>query len=245
MTALALRASPVRNDGVPSTSDTRIPVVHAVTNDEIAHDAAFERKARAVMAALGTRGAVHLRAALLSGAELHALAERLADAQRETGCWLVMNDRVDIALAVGARGVQLTSRSMGVVDARAIAHALAPSIAVGASAHDIPTATDAEAHGATWIVAGHVFPTRTHPGEHGRGTAFLTSVARAVRIPVIAIGGIRPRQVAGLRAAGAAGVAAIRGIWNEDDAEAAARDYLSSYDAVEFAQRDDDAPGER
>ena len=178
------------------------------------------------MGALGARGAVHLRARIVPTARLFALAQALAGAARQTGCWVVVNDRVDVALAAEAYGVQLTSRSMRVADARAIA----PALALGASVHAADEAGTAEAEGASWVVAGHVFETASHPGEPGRGMRFAEALRAATRLPCVAIGGIRPAHVRALRDVGMYGVAAITGIWGAADAERAAADYLSAYD---------------
>jgi thiamine-phosphate diphosphorylase len=178
------------------------------------------------MRALGPRGAVHLRARIVPSVRLLALATALAEAQEETGCWLVANDRVDLALAVDAAGAQLTSRSLAVADARRIA----PDLALGASVHDAEQARAAEREGADWVVAGHVFETASHPGAAGRGMSFLAAVREATTLPIVAIGGIAPEHVPRLLDAGAHGVAAIRGIWVADDAERAALDYLSAYE---------------
>ena len=179
------------------------------------------------MVALGARGALHLRTHRLSGAELHSLARRLAPVQERTHCWLVINDRVDVALATGARGIQLTSKSLTIPDAQAIA----PGVPLGASVHSVEEVVEAERAGAAWAVAGHVYETATHPASEGRGVAFVEAVCENTSLPVIAIGGIRPRNVAAMRRAGAWGIAVIRGIWSASDAEAAAIDYLSRYDA--------------
>ncbi len=208
-----------------------VPVIHAITDDLIATRNGFLARAAAVMRVLGTRGAVHLRTRLLPTTTLYELSRQLADAQEETGCWLVLSDRVDVALAAEARGVQLTSRSMTVVDARA----MAPDLAIGASVHAAHEARTAEQAGANWVVAGHILPTASHGGEPARGVAFIRSIREATILPCIAIGGVRPSHVVPLREAGAHGVAAIRGIWGEagdaGDAERAASDYLSAYEA--------------
>jgi thiazole tautomerase (transcriptional regulator TenI) len=208
------------------TRASAIPLVHAVTSDEIVSRADFIDVACAVMAALGARGALHLRAGRLPAARLQALSEGLEAAQALTGAWLVINDRVDLALAARARGAQLTSRSLSVADARRAA----PSLALGASVHSLDEARAAEREGATWLVAGHVFATSTHPGEDGRGLSFLRAVSQAVSIPVVAIGGVRPEHCRVLRESGAYGLAVIRGIWDAPNAERAASDYLSAYD---------------
>src|SRR3712207_7224490 len=96
-----------------------LPVIHAVTTDEIVARPDFFERAAAVMRALGERGAVQLRAPRTGGGRLYGLACDLAELQRATGAWLVGTDRVDVALAARARGVQLTSRSIGVADALA------------------------------------------------------------------------------------------------------------------------------
>lgn len=203
-----------------------IPLVHVITNDEIIARPDFVDVACDVMGVLGARGALHLRAAHTSGARLQELGEGLAAAQAITGAWLVVNDRVDVALAVRARGAQLTSRSLSVDDAR---HA-APSLAIGASVHSLEDGRTAIESGADWMVAGHVFATPSHPGEDGRGLPFVRALTAASAVPVIAIGGVRPSHWPVLREAGVAGVAVIRGVWDAPNAERAASDYLSAYD---------------
>jgi thiamine-phosphate diphosphorylase len=203
-----------------------VPIVHAVTSDEILAAPDFLGRARRVMRALGPRGAVHLRAARASAARLYALAVLLAETQRECGCLLVVNDRLDVALAAGAGGAQLTSRSLVVRDARR----MAPSLPLGASAHDAADARAAATEGATWIVAGRVGAGRHPETGDWHGMAMLRAVVAAAAAPVIAIGGVRPDHVPAIRAAGAHGAAAIRGIWEAENAEAAAIAYLSSHD---------------
>jgi thiamine-phosphate diphosphorylase len=202
-----------------------LPRLHAITNEEILSRSDFVDTARRLMTTMGPRGAIHLRGSRLPGAMLYELAAMLAPAQ-ESGAWLVVNDRVDVALAAGARAVQLTSRSLAPRDARLVA----PSLAMGASVHSLEEAKEAAAAQATWAVAGNVFPTGSHPGAPGRGVEFLEALVTQAGVPIVAIGGIRPRHVFALRLAGVHGVAAIRGIWDAGDAEQAAIHYLSSYD---------------
>lgn len=205
-----------------------LPVVHAVTDDDVlARDDALERL-RGVMRALGARGALHLRGPRTTAVRQFDLAVPLAAEQARGGCWLVINDRVDLALAVGARAAQLTSRSLSVRQARALAPAA--TLRLGASVHDANEANFAGKDGADWFVAGHVFETPSHPGAPGRGVGLIRDVLAVAAAPVIAIGGIHPEHVAMLRGAGAHGVAVIRGIWAADDAAEAAGRYLSAYD---------------
>jgi thiazole tautomerase (transcriptional regulator TenI) len=208
-------------------SDAGVPVLHAVTSDEVVLRADFVERAHRVMRAGGPRLAVHLRASKLTGRELFDLACRLVDEQEQTGAWVVVNDRADVALSAGARGVQLTSRSISPDEARRAT----PTLALGASVHSADDASAAAKAGATWLVAGHVFETESHPGEPGRGLAFIERLVAEHGMPVIAIGGVRPEHVRGLRVAGVHGVAVIRGIWHASDAGAAVIDYLSAHGA--------------
>lgn len=204
------------------------PVLHAVTTDDVLQNPAWLGVAREVMRTGGPRVAIHLRASRLEARTLFRIAAALAPDEDRTGAWIVVNDRVDIALAAGVRGVQLTSRSLDVPDARRAA----PSILLGASIHSDVEGETAESAGADWAVAGNVFRTATHPDRDEKGLDFVRRVATRLRIPVVAIGGITPEHVPVLVDAGLAGIAAIRGIWAADDAPAAARDYLSRYDAA-------------
>jgi thiamine-phosphate diphosphorylase len=205
-----------------------VPRIHAVTDDLILAHPEFTSRARGVMTALGPRGAVHLRARYLTAAQLYAIALALGDAQESTGCWLVVNERLDVALAAKTHAAQLTTRSLTVADARVVAG----DLPLGASIHSVHEALEAERDGADWIVAGHVYPTSSHAGKAERGVELVAEVTAKTTIPCIAIGGVRPANVGTLRDAGAWGVAAITGIWGAASAEAAATDYLSHYDGA-------------
>jgi len=205
-----------------------IPHIHAVTDDLILAHPEFTARARGVMTALGPRGAVHLRARYLTAAQIYAIALALGDAQESTGCWLVVNERLDVAIAARTHAAQLTTRSITVADARVVAG----EMPLGASVHSAAEAQAAEHDGANWVVAGHVYSTASHAGMPGRGAALVAEVVSRSHLPCIAIGGVRPEHVGTLRDAGAYGVAAISGIWAAASAEAAATDYLSHYDGA-------------
>jgi thiamine-phosphate pyrophosphorylase len=196
-------------------------VIHAVTTDEIVARPDFIQRAAGVMQALGTRGAVQLRAPRTGGATLYAIASALAEVQESTGAWLVVTDRVDVAIAARARGVQLTSRSIGVADALSVA----PALAIGASAHSLAEASAACEAGATWLVVG-----KLTEGRRGvAGPRALRELVAECAVPVIVIGGVTPGHVGPLRGLGVGGVAAIRGIWEAESARAAAAQYLAAY----------------
>lgn len=225
-----------------------LPVIHAVTNDEIVGRAGFVARARAVMQALGARGALQLRAPHLAKTDagaLLALAKELAAEQEASGAWLVINDRVDIALIARARGIQLAGTSMDPADvSRVIVAALdrrnldeAEAPCVGASAHSLEEGIAARLGGASWAVVSHVLAHNAatadaaDQSERRNGPALLQQLIRHSGLPIVAIGGIVPQHVTPLRQLGAHGVAAIRGIWDADNAGRAAIEYLSAYDS--------------
>lgn len=194
-----------------ASATNTLPVVHAVTDGTVVVKPDFVAIAGRAMTEIKSRLAIHLRAPLLPGRMFYDLARELAELQNDFGSWLIVNDRVDVAAAVGARGVQLTSRSLSVEDAKKVAG----DIPVGASVHSLEDAIAAYDSGASWCVAGNVFPTATHPGSAGRKIEFISKLASAVPIPIIAIGGVKPEHVSDLLDAGAYGVATIRGSgWN-------------------------------
>jgi thiamine-phosphate pyrophosphorylase len=166
--------------------------------------------------------AVQVREKDLGAGELAALCRRLRGFTLDAEALLIVNDRVDVALAVGADAVQRTSTSLSVRDMIAVAD---KRLHIGASVHALEEAIDAERQGADWVVFGPVYdtPSKRAYGP-AQGLARLEAVARAVGVPVIAIGGITPERVTEVRAAGAAGVAVISAILEADSpADATAR----------------------
>ncbi len=171
---------------------------------------------------------VQLREKDLPAGELLALAQALRRATAGRALLLV-NDRADVALAAGADGVHLPEGGLPVAAARSL---LGPSRLVGRSAHSAEAAARAEAEGADYLVVGPVYPTRSHPGAMPAGPALMARVREAVRLPVLAIGGITPETVAEVLAAGASGVAVISAILGSEDPEAAARALRRALDAA-------------
>jgi thiamine-phosphate pyrophosphorylase len=155
--------------------------------------------------------AVQLREKDLAVRDLLALAKELRESTRGHGARLVVNDRADVALAAEADGVQRTHTSLPVRALRALSP---PGFLIGASAHSLAEARQAEAEGADFVVFGPVYDTpskRAFGAPQGLGA--LEAVAGSVSRPVIAVGGITPARVREVLAAGAAGVAVIRGIY--------------------------------
>jgi thiamine-phosphate diphosphorylase len=220
---------------------TATPIVHVITNDAILSRPDFVQAAHQIMVALGSRGALHLRAHETISRRLYNTACALLDSEKRTTCLLVVNDRVDVACAAGVHAVQLTSRSMGVADARRIR----ADLRIGTSVHSADEALNVERAGAEWYVIGPAFETESHPGRTAGGAQLVAAAAARTRIPAIAIGGVTPERVVQMRNAGAHGVAAIRGVWQSENVAEAARRYLLAYDADDRARSHGEAESER
>jgi thiamine-phosphate pyrophosphorylase len=174
--------------------------------------------------------AVQLREKDLGAGDLARLARALRAATVAHGAALIINDRVDVALAVGADGVQRTTVSLPIDDMLAIAD---KRLRVGASVHALAEAEAAAEAGADWIIFGPVYDTPSKRGYGApQGLAALERVARAVSVPVIAIGGITPDRVAEVRRAGARGVAAISAILSAPSPADATRRFLDALNAT-------------
>lgn len=200
-----------------------VPTLHALTNDVILADPAFVRSATAVMQACGARVAIHLRSLDTTPLRLLELALELRVIGETTGSWVLINDRVDIAMAAGVTGAQLTSRSLTIADARRIA----PRMVLGASVHATADAWMTAQSDATFLVAGASGEATYPPTDP---VQFVRDVVDAAEgCPVIAVGGMTPERVHHMAHIGAGGVAVLRGIWL-DDAVAATRRYLAAYD---------------
>jgi thiamine-phosphate pyrophosphorylase len=148
---------------------------------------------------------VQVRERSLSDAALLRLATAVQAAVAGSATRVLVSGRPDLAMAAGAAGVQLPEAGLPVREVRRAF----PALVVGASCHSLEAARRAEDGGADFVVLGPVFAT---PGKEERrlGTERLQEVARALRVPVYAIGGIDVSSAAGAVAAGARGLAAIR-----------------------------------
>jgi thiamine-phosphate diphosphorylase len=199
------------------------PRLHLVTDDQVLQHPAFLSVAAELLSAYGGKLALHLRGPGLSGRVVWELASACAEVARESGAWLIVNDRVDVAMGCGASGAQLGQASIGVARARTL---LGPGPAIGASIHSADEARHAVREGADFLVAGTLFRTETHPGLPPSGVAWLGELT-GFQVPVIGIGGISPERVPQVLNAGAHGVAVIRGVWQVGDPGEAVRDYLA------------------
>ncbi|AXE35352.1 thiamine phosphate synthase [Chromobacterium phragmitis] len=147
-------------------------------------------------------------------------ADLLAAMCRSRGALFIVNDDVELAKRVGADGVHLGRDDGGIAAARA---ALGPEAVIGASCYDSAArARAALADGASYVAFGAVFPSGTKPGAPAAPLSLFAEAA-PLGAPMVAIGGITPANAAQVVAAGADAIAVIGGLFDADDAAAAAR----------------------
>ena len=169
---------------------------------------------------------VQVREKDLGAGDLAFVCRRIRALTLDAQALLVVNDRVDVALAVGADGVQRTRASLDVKDIRAITE---KRLKIGASVHSLEEAVEAEIKGADWIFFGPVYDTASKRlSGPPQGLDRLGRVATTVRIPVIAIGGITPARVREVLDTGASGVAVISAILAADSPADATRQFLEA-----------------
>ena len=197
-----------------------------------------------------SRGRGHIdvvSAAIMGGATMIQLREKAATTTsfvefgqellavtREAGVTLIVNDRVDVALAVGADGVHVGQDDMPAAMARRL---IGSSMILGISATTLEEALRGERDGADYLGVGPIFPsgTKTDAGP-AMGIGGLSAIANRVRIPIVAIGGVGPDNVASMIAAGAAGVAVVSAVVSAPDVEGAARLLRAGVSAAKAAQ---------
>ncbi|MGH7478342.1 MAG: thiamine phosphate synthase [Candidatus Methylomirabilales bacterium] len=166
-----------------------------------------------------------LREKDLEARELTALAERLLRLITPAGGLLLINDRVDVALAVGANGAHLSQRGLPPAVARGL---LGPTRLLGVSCHSLAEAKEAQQGGADFIVLGPIFyaPSKALYGPPV-GLALLREVRPRIRMPIFAIGGITAANRPQVLAAGADGIAVISAVMAGPDVSAAVRALLA------------------
>lgn len=211
-----------------SLAGATVPRLHVVTDDEVLERPDVLERGREVLAA-GTAVALHVRGPATGARRLWELTRRLRPAAATSGARLMVSDRVDVARLARADGVHLGGRSLSVAVARRL---LSGGALVGVSVHDREAAAEAAADGADYLVVGTIFRTPSHPGRPGAGPGLLRTIAAAVPLPLVAIGGVTPGRVGACLDAGAHGVAVLRGVWEASDTERAVSGYLEAMGAA-------------
>lgn len=172
--------------------------------------------------------AVQLRAKDLAAGRLLSLARSL---RKITGqrALLLINDRIDVAIAANAGGVQLPEDAICLEAARRLVGA---EMLLGRSVHSVEGAVEAEAQGADFLVLGAIFASDSKPGVEPAGIGLLEEAARRVSIPILAIGGIDRSNAGQVIELGGHGVAVIRSVLASSNPEQAAREIKQAMSAA-------------
>jgi thiamine-phosphate pyrophosphorylase len=168
--------------------------------------------------------AVQLREKDLSGRDLFSLAESSHTLCQAYDAALFINDRIDVAMAVDAAGVQLSKASLPIVTARAL---LGPQKIIGVSTHSLQDAKEAEQAGADFVLFGPVYftPSKAAYGDP-QGLPALKTIVANISLPVYAIGGIKPENIDSTKKLGVRGVALISAIVSAESPKEAAERML-------------------
>jgi thiamine-phosphate diphosphorylase len=186
------------------TDRSRLPPSLDAIAEPPALDPLVERLALAGEAGIDV---LQIREPDLSPVHLIGVVRAVRTRLGESAARIVVNDRVDVALAADADGVHLKSDS---IPTALVRRDVPAGFLVGRSVHTVDEARIAAAEGADYLIFGTVFPSGSKPrGHQTTGLEALAAVTQAVEVPVLAIGGISLNTVAAAAGAGAAGVAAI------------------------------------
>jgi thiamine-phosphate pyrophosphorylase len=166
---------------------------------------------------------VQLREKEWPSGRLLPLARRLRDRCRTAGVTFIVNDRVDVAVAVEADGVHVGQEDL---PARLARPMLRAGMVLGVSTHGVEQARAARDDGADYVAVGSMFPTATKPDFQLVGPALIRKLREEIRVPLIGIGGITHDNVVDVVRAGANGVAVISAVCAAPDPGAATRRFL-------------------
>ncbi|HEY8597341.1 MAG TPA: thiamine phosphate synthase [Thermomicrobiales bacterium] len=202
--------------------------LYLVTDERLSRGRATAEIVRAAIR--GGIDVVQLRGKDLPAREQLAIGRELRAITREAGLLFIVNDRVDLALALDADGVHVGQDDL---PAEVVRQLVGPEMIVGVSAATIPEARAARDAGADYLGVGAIYSTATKlDAGAATGPGLLGTIAGAVALPLVAIGGINATNVAEVIAAGATGAAVVSAIVAADDPEAAARDLQRRIAAV-------------
>ena len=169
---------------------------------------------------------LQLREKTATTRDFYQLALRIKPIARQYNVPLLINDRLDIALAVDADGVHVGQEDLPVAVVRRL---IGPDKILGATAATVAAAQTAEREGADYIGSGAMFPTLTNPGKQVLSLNVLAQIKQAVQVPVVAIGGITADNLLTLKITGVDGLAVVSAIMDSADPAAAKQEILSRW----------------
>lgn len=195
--------------------------VYLVGNEGVAQSAGMTLEESIEQALRGGTSFVQIREKDMSPEQLTRLSQKVLRLTKKAGVPLVINDDVEVALAVDADGVHVGQSDMS---AREVRQLIGEHRILGVSAYTVAQAKKAEADGADYIGIGPVFLTKTkRDADAPMGLETLEEITNSVSIPTVAIGGITPINATSVMQAGVDGLAVISAIIGQGDPEAASR----------------------
>lgn len=215
-----MTASSVPNAHRHRRPSLAIPRLHLITDTRSGRDPLpVVRAALAASGACGQRIAVQVRAKQATDREVVDLTRRVLLLARPAGALVLVNDRLDLAMAASADGVHLGADDLPIEDATRLS---GPGMVIGGTVRHPRAAADAGRAGAAYLGVGPVFATATKNGlPNPLGAAGLRTVTSGAPLPVLAIGGVNATNIAELMGAGAHGVAVVTAVSDEADPQAA------------------------
>ena len=165
----------------------------------------------------GGATSIQLRIKNASTREMIKIGKRIRELTKEYDALYFVDDRLDVALATNADGVQLGPEDMPI----SLAREIAPNLIIGASVYSLEEALQAEKERADYLGAGSVFPTPTKAGVRVIGVEGLRKIVKSVKIPVVAIGGINHKNARDVLKTGVDGIAIISAIMGAEDVKKA------------------------
>ena len=172
----------------------------------------------------GGAGIIQLREKNVSSREFLSIAEEVKQITDKYNIPLIINDRIDIALAVNASGVHLGQEDISCKKAREI---LGKDMIIGVSAHNLREALKAEEDGADYIGCGAVFNTTTKSDTTNIKISDLKKIKESINIKMVAIGGINEKNISNLKGTGIDGVAVVSAILSKDNIRKATEELLN------------------
>ena len=174
---------------------------------------------------------VQLREKNLTTNQYYQLAKQVKEITDAYQVPLIIDDRLDICLAVDAAGLHIGDDELPVSVARQV---LGPEKILGVTAKTVKRALEAEEGGADYLGTGAIFPTTTKENAPITLISTLKTICQRVAIPVVAIGGLTSENIDQLAATGIAGVAVVRDLMQAEDIEAKTQAFLTKLDDIIF-----------
>ena len=174
---------------------------------------------------------IQLREKNLTTNQYYQLAKQVKEITDAYQVPLIIDDRLDVCLAVDAAGLHIGDDELPVSVARKV---LGPEKILGVTAKTVKRALEAETSGADYLGTGAIFPTRTKENAPITLISTLKTICQTVAIPVVAIGGLTSENIDQLAATGIAGVAVVRDLMQAEDIEAKTQAFLTKLDDIIF-----------